>query len=58
MYPNRSVFFGIETGLIDPDEYAAKIEAENHYRFLCYLYGFPLELFVEPLEDFKERFGI
>lgn len=54
MYPNRTIHFGIQTGLIDPDEYAANVEADRLKRLAKYIDG----LVVESLKDFKEKFGI
>lgn len=55
-YPNRTVFFGIEAGLVDPKEQAAKVEANRVERFTNYLLNGCLV--VESLEDFKKRFGL
>jgi hypothetical protein len=52
-YPNRTVYFGIQTGLIDEQDWAAKVEAARVERLNKYL-----NLTVESLEGFKQRFGI
>lgn len=51
-YPNRTVYFGVATGLLDPEKHAASVEADRVKRLESY------NLLVESLEDFKERFGI
>ena len=52
-YPNRKVYFGIQTGLIDEKDWAAKVEAARVERLNRYL-----NLTVESLADFKKRFAI
>ena len=52
-YPNRKVYFGIQTGLIDEKDWAAQVEAARVERLNRYL-----NLTVESLEEFKEKFGI
>ncbi len=55
-YPSRAVFFGIQTGIIDGEAYAEKVERERVERFTNYMLNGCLV--VESLEDFKEKFGI
>ena len=56
-YPNRKIYFSIETGLLDAGANAARVENARLYRAWCYIYGTPDKLTVTTLEQFKEEFN-
>jgi hypothetical protein len=55
-YTSRAVYFAIQTGLIDEEAYAEKVERERVERLTKYLLNGCLA--VESIEEFKEKFGI
>lgn len=58
-YPNRTVYFGVQTGLVDVKAQAEHVERERKARLAYYIMD-DLVSFdrADTLEDFKEEFDI
>lgn len=58
-YPNRTVYFGLQTGLLDEKAYAEHVERERLARLArLALYTGERQMQVTPIEDFKTEFDI
>lgn len=54
-YPNRTVYFGLQTGLLDAGAYTEMVERERLVRLRFYIDGC---MVITTVEDFKEEFNI
>lgn len=55
-YPNRTTYFGVQTGLVDAKAEAERVEQERLKRVAEYIDGPPSK--VTTITQFKEEFGI
>lgn len=64
-YPNRTVYFGVQSGLVDPKVEAERVERARLKRLAQYMsvvgkyLSIPNDMVVvTPIADFKKEFGI